>query len=559
MSDQENIWIPKLKQQLADGKIDRREFLRYTTLLGMSATAAYMWAGKITGQPFVQPARAAEMPKGGKLRISMRCPKISDPHTYSWIYDSNIYRQVGGYVTRTGNDNVTRPDLCESWTASDDLRTWEFKLRALEWHNGRAFTAEDVAWNINHVLDPATGSSVLGLMKGYMLEEFDTGEKDEAGNPKLSTRLWDANAIEVVDANTLRFNLAQAQLAVPEHLFHYPMGILDPEEGGSFGVGSNGLGAFELTEYEVGRNAVLKARSDFWGDGPYLDEIEFIDLGDNPSAEVNAFQSKQIQGTYTGNNEQLPLFQEMAHVETYIADTADTGVLRMRLDQPQFQDARVRKAVRLAIDQQAVVEFATAGLGSVAEHHHVSPIHPEYAKLPMMTRDVEAAKALLAEAGFPDGIDIGAINCKADPTWELSAVETMVSQLAEAGITASVGLLPSSKYWEIWDKAPLGFTSWAHRPLGFMVLALAYRSGVPWNESAYSNAEFDELLSQAEGTLDVEARREIIGKLETIMQEDGPIAQPVWLQLYRVYDKAVLGGSMHPTRYIFGEELALQA
>ena len=62
MPDQENTWIPKLKQQLADKLIDRREFVRYSTLLGMSAGAAYMWAGKITGQPFAAPARAADMP-----------------------------------------------------------------------------------------------------------------------------------------------------------------------------------------------------------------------------------------------------------------------------------------------------------------------------------------------------------------------------------------------------------------------------------------------------------------------------------------------------------------
>ena len=119
MSDRENIWIPKLKQQLADKLIDRREFIRYSTLLGMSAGAAYMWAGKITGQPIASPARAADMPKGGTLKIGMRVPKINSPHTFSWIYDSNITRQMVRYITRTGVDNVTRPDLA-SWSASDD-------------------------------------------------------------------------------------------------------------------------------------------------------------------------------------------------------------------------------------------------------------------------------------------------------------------------------------------------------------------------------------------------------------------------------------------------------
>ena len=120
----------------------------------------------------------------------------------------------------------------------------------------------DVAWNIEHCLDPATGSSVLGLMKGYMLEEFDTGEKDGDGKAKMSTRLWDANAIERVDSHSLRLNCKIPQLAVPEHLFHYPCLILDPEEGGHFGPGANGTGAFTLTDYEIGRRAILRARGE---------------------------------------------------------------------------------------------------------------------------------------------------------------------------------------------------------------------------------------------------------------------------------------------------------
>ena len=144
-----------------------------------------------------------------------------------------------------------------------------------------------------------------------------------------------------------------------------------------------------------------------------------------------------------------------------------------------------------------------------------------------MKRDVEAAKKLLAEAGFADGLETEIV-CKPEPTWEQAAVETMVGQWKEAGLNVKINLMPSAKFWEVWDKVPFGFTEWTHRPLGIMVLGLAYRTGVPWNESAYSNKQFDELLTKAEGTLDVKARSEIVGELEKIMQEDGPIVQPLW-------------------------------
>jgi peptide/nickel transport system substrate-binding protein len=554
MSDKENVWIPKLKQYLADGHLDRREFVRYCALLGMSASAAYMWAGKITGQPFAAPAQAAELPKGGVLKIAMRVPKIESPHTFSWVYDSNITRQVVRYATRTGVDNVTRPDLC-SWTASDDLKQWTLTVNDVDWYKGGKLTAEQIAWNIKHCLDPAVGSSVVGLMKGYMLNEIDSGQKDDKGNAVMTTELWDANAIEVKDDKTLVLNLKEAQVAVPEHLFHYPFAILDPAEEGKFGLGSNGNGNFDLVEFEVGRKAVLRRRE---GAPGYLDEVQFIDLGDNTAAEAAAIQSKQVDGSYESNVEQYDLYTKMDHIEIYTATTANTGVARLRSDSKPGDDPRVRKAFRLAIDVNKATEIAVGPHGDTAEHHHVCPVHPDYKKLPAMEHNIEEAKKLLAEAGYPDGVDVE-ITCKPDPAWELACVEALVEQWKEAGIRCSINVLPSSKYWDVWDKVPFGFTSWVHRPLGFMVLGLAYRTGVPWNESGYSNAEFDEILTQAEGTLDLEARRELIGKLETIMQEDGPIIQPLWRKMFQPMDKKVKGYSMHPTRYYFMEEYAVES
>jgi peptide/nickel transport system substrate-binding protein len=555
MAERENIWIPKLKQYLADSKISRREFIRQSTLLGLSASTAYMWAGKITGQPLAPPVRAQDMPKGGTLKISMRVPKLDSPHTYSWVYDSNISRQVVGYVTRTGVDNVTRPHLCSRWEASDDLKTWTFTVADMKWHSGRPLVAEDFAWNIRRCLDPDTGSSVVGLMKGYMLKEVDTGQKDDDGNAVMTTELWDANAIEVKDDKTMVLNLQEPQVAVPEHLFHYPMQILDPAENGLFQVGSNGVMPFELVELEVSRRAVLKRRPD---GAANLDEVHFIDLGDNPAAEAAALQSKQVHGNYEGNVEQYQLFKDMEHVDIHEVVTANTAVVRMRLDEPAFKDPRVRQALRYATDQAKTVQIATGDLGAEAEHHHVCEVHPDYEKLPFFNRDVEKAKQLLADAGHPDGIDLE-IACKPDPAWEIASVEAMVEQWKEAGIRTRINVLPSAKFWEVWDKVPFGYTSWAHRPLGFMVLGLAYRTGVPWNETVYSNPKFDEILGKAEGTLDIEARRELIGQLEQIMQEDGPIAQALWRKLFWPMDKKVKGFQLHPTRYLFCEELGIEA
>ena len=553
----EHVLIPTLKRQLADRLIDRREFMRYAALLGMSSTAAYAAVRRITGAPFAAPAAAQNLPKGGTLRLGMRCQDLKSPHTYSWIESANVARQVLDYLAVTGVDNVTRPGLVEKWEATPDLKTWTLRVRKnVRWHNGRQFTADDVVWNLKRVLDAKTGSSTVGAMKSFILDEFETGEKDDKGNAKKSTRLWDANAIQKVDAFTVKLNGKAANLAIPELLFHYPLLIMDPNENGEFKVGSNGTGAFTLVESEVGRRNVLKARKEpYWGGGPYLDELQFIDLGDDPAAAVSALASKQVDGLYAADIVQLDALQKIPHVQMYQVTTAYTATARVQPVKP-FDDKRVRQALRYAIDSGAVLQIAHRGLGQAGEHHHVSPVHPEYAKLPPFTRDVAKAKKLLAEAGYPNGIDTE-IACKPQPPWELIAVQAMVEQWKEAGIRVKINTMPSTQYWEVWTKTPFGFTTWAHRPLGVMSLALAYRTGVPWNESKYSNPEFDRLLTMAEGTIDVTARREIMSQLERILQDDGPIVQPVWRAVFTFHDKRVQGFKAHPALYIFGHQLAM--
>ncbi len=553
----EHPHIPVLKRQLVEGTIDRREFLRYATLLGVSAGAAYAFAAKVAGEAVVRPARAA-MPQGGTLKFGLRVHDVTHPHAHNWSDPALITRQVCDTLTRTGQDNLTRPHLLEQWEASDDLRTWKLTLRSdVKWHSGRPVTADDVLWNFDHILDPATGSSSIGLVKSYLLEEYDTGEKDKDGNARMSTRLWDANAIEKLDDRTVQLNLKVGQVAVPEHLFHYTNAILDPEEGGTFGPGSNGTGPFKLVEHAVGVKAVLEAIKDYWGDGPHLDRIEFIDLGDDPSALIGALASKQIDMIRGGDVSQLDTFKAIPHLAVHQANTASTAVAQIMITKKPFDHPKVRQAMRYGMDATRCLELAMRGFGLPAEHHFVCPVHPEYAALPEMTRDPEKAKKLLAEAGYPDGIDVEFV-CKKDPAWELAAVQAMTEQWRECGIRAKIDVMPSAQFWDVWDKVPLGFVGWDHRPLGFMVLSLGFRTGVPWNPTGFADKEFDDLLTQAEATLDLEERRKVMKKIEIVMQQRGPIAQPIWRSAITAANKRVKNFTMHPAQFFFIEELALE-
>ena len=142
-----------LHRDLAEGHIDRREFIRFATLIGVSAASAYT----MSGLPAPAQAQAA-MPKGGSVRIGTRCYEIATPHKWQNIIRSNVGRQVFDYLTRTGHDNVTRPWLLEKWQASPDLKTWTLSVRKdIKWHNGQQLTADAVLWNLTHLLDPTTG------------------------------------------------------------------------------------------------------------------------------------------------------------------------------------------------------------------------------------------------------------------------------------------------------------------------------------------------------------------------------------------------------------------
>ncbi|HME21056.1 MAG TPA: ABC transporter substrate-binding protein [Acetobacteraceae bacterium] len=551
-ADREHPYLPRLRNELQRGRVDRREFLRTATLLGVAAGAAFAMAG------LPEPVRAQNnLPKGGKIRIGMRVQEIKDPQTISWVDPSNVLRNTVQYLTRTDQNNVTHPELLEKWEASEDLRTWTLTIRPeAKWRSGRAFTADDAIWNIKRVLNPKTGSSVLGLMKGYMLEQYDTGETKD-GKPVTSVRLWSENAIEKVNDKTFRLNCKEAQLAVPEHLFHYPFFMLDPAENAAFKVGMNGTGPFELTAYNVGQNAVLKASAKYWGQPVHLDEVEFVDLGDDSGAKIAALASRQVDGIANVDFSELDAIKSLLEVVIHPVSTAQTAVVRGKYDQKPFNDVRVRQALKLAIDQRKVIDIVFRGNAAVGEHHHVAPLHPEYAKLPMVGQDIAKAKQLLAEAGYPNGLALE-IACKSEPAWEAASVTVMKEMWKEAGIDVKINLMPSASFWGIWDKVPFGYTAWTHRPLGIMVLGLAYRSGVPWNESSYANPEFDKLLTQAEGILEADKRRVVMAKLEQILQDDGPIVQPLWLVVQAAFDKKVKGFQMHPTGYLFLDELAVE-
>lgn len=541
--------LGNLKSQMSRGALDRREFVRLAALIGVSAGAAYAMAGLPTSARAEDATAGAK--RGGKLRIGQRVAKMDDPAIYSWNEMTNQSLPIIEHMTMIGPDNVVHPMLIERWEPSDDLKTWTFHVRkGVMWHNGEELTAEHIAFNIRRWTDSSLGSSNIALATFGALTE-ETGAVDAKGK---KVRIPAKNGIEIIDTHTLKLNLSRAVLSVPQDCAEFTTLIVHPSFKAPFSDSPIGTGAYSLSELKAGERCILKRLTKttdgkdfkYWDGDAYLDEIHYYHF--DPDNAPLALASGSIDALYSLTVEQIPLAQTIANAQVKFVETASTLCCRMQVDVAPFSDKRVRQAIVMASDNTAIQQLVFPNGGVPGENHHVAKIHPEYVALPPLKRDVEGAKRLLKEAGFEKGLHITIDIGNTDGTWQQSACEALRDQLKDAGINLAVNVLPASKFWEVWDKTPFGATSWAHRSLGTMVLGQAYRSGVPWNETHFSDPEFDKILSEAEGTLDVEKRKTKMAILEKILQDACIMVQPTWWPIFTLCAGNVHGYEAHPSR-----------
>ena len=533
--------------------VNRREFLAIASAFGATSATAYGMLG------MAAPARAAAHanPKeGGTVRMQMEVRALKDPRTYDWSQIANFSRGWLEYLAIWENDGTFTPGLLESWEISDDATEYTLNVRkGVTWNDGTPFTAQDVARNIEGWCDKSLeGNSMAGRFATLVDEE--TGKAIEG-------------AIEVVDDHTVKLKLPKSDITLIPGMADYPAAItpegFDPD---TMLENPKGTGPYLPESLEVGVKSVLVKNPDhtWWGTevfgGPYIDRLEYIDYGTDPSAWIAAAEAEEVDAFYSMEGEYIDVMSTLdGWIENEIA-TAATIVIRpnqlAEIDgMKPYEDKRVRNALQLAVDNAVLLELGYAGRGIVAENHHVGPMHPEYAEVEPPKTDPEAARALMEEAGMADyEHELFSI----DDAWRKDTTDAVAAQLRDAGIKVKRTILPGSTFWNDWVKYPFSSTNWNARPLGVQIWALAYRSGEAWNEFGYANPEFDALLSEALATADVDARREIMARGEKMLQDDGVTIQPYWRSLYNHTREGLVGAAhhigfeYHPARMAWAEE-----
>lgn len=487
--------------------LDRRTLLKGA---GVTAGAFGLQRFAAPGPGVAASPASLRQEAGGTLRIAFSDANTKDGMNPALAQDNFfiVPPQSTMYESLVKLDNGFQPNphLAESWESSDDAQTWTFMLRpGVEFHDGSTMTAADVIYSLQMSMDPQSGTTLYAQLKDLLKPEN----------------------ITAVDDSTVQFVLER-----PFVFFPNPLGTRNArifKEGMTaedLATSPNGTGPFRFEAFVPGESFAATRFENYWQDGkPYLDRIEIKNIPESASKlealltgdvdlidNIEYASSRVLEGEY----EALPLPDGAWH--GVICDT--------RID--PFTDPRVIQAMKMALDRQQVVDLVYAGFASLAVDSTIPVSDPNFpADLTPRARDVEGAKALLAEAGYADGLEIphALQTVFGFGTNNLAAV--LKEQWAEAGITISIQEAGPTFWDTVWMKEPFYIPDYNRRHPSEVFPLISVTNAGQWM-TGWSNEEFDAAVVAAAQTTDFEEQKAQYGTAIRLQSANDGIILPAY-------------------------------
>ncbi|MDR7223246.1 ABC transporter substrate-binding protein [Aminobacter aminovorans] len=501
-----------------------------TSTVAASALLLALGMASATAQETLDP----KAKQGGAITITYKDDVATlDPAIgYDWQNWSMIKSLFDGLMDYEPGTTTLRPELAETYEISPDGKTFTFKLRkGVKFHNGREMTAEDVKYSLDRVTNPKTQSPGAGFFASI------NGYDDVAGGKSESLA-----GVTAVDPLTVKIELSR-----PDATFLHVMAInfshVVPKEevekyGADFGKHPVGTGAYKMAEWTLGQRLVFERNADYWHKGlPYIDKITF-EIGQEPIVALLRLQNGEVD--VPGDGIPPAKFQEVMADPAQKARVVEggqlqTGYVTMNTQMAPFDNVKVRQAVNMAINKDRIVKLINNR--AVPANQPLPPSMPGYDKaFTGYAFDVDKAKALLGEAGHPDGFETELFVMNTDPNpriaqaiqQDLSAIgiKASIQSLAQANVIAAGGEKNGAPM--IWSGGMAWIADFPD-PSNFYGPILGCGGAVQggWNWSWYCNKELDEKAAAADSIVDpakAEERAKLWGEIYAKVMADAPWA-----------------------------------
>jgi oligopeptide transport system substrate-binding protein len=453
-----------------------------------------------------------------------------DPQKTASVTEADLLGDLfEGLVTYDAAGGIV-PGVAESWTISEDGLRYVFKLREARWSNGDAISADDFVFSFRRLLDPATGAQYANLF--YPIVNAGKVNRGEVGRERLGVRAIDSTRLEIALAAPTPYfiGLLAHQTAMPVQERNIARFGDDFTRAGNL-VGN---GAFRLAYYFPNDRAILVKNENFHDAADVKIDREIVLPLEDRAAALLRFQAGEIDSYPDAPTEQISFVREKLKDALKLSPALGAYYFVFDVRRPPFDDARVRRALSMAVDRDFLAEdiwggTMTPAFGLVPPSiaNYGAPVAPDWAGEALSDRE-RAAKALLAEAGYGPAAKRLKVEIRYNSSenhrntcvaladmWRRIGVETT---LVNSDAKSHYALLQSGGDFEIARAGWLGDYS---DPQNFLALAESDNTGL--NYSHYANPEYDSLLRRAANERDLGARAGILARAEAILLRDQPM------------------------------------